>query len=119
MRTRRWSWRRAPRWRRSSRSRPRRRPTRCSSGSAWTASRAGVPERWGFRGSGRAWMLTRDVRRPRGRVHQVDYYRALVHGIGLDAPAAAPRLAPRPATLERADRLLRGAGIASGATLVG
>ena len=42
-----------------------------SFGSAWIASRAGIPERWGYRAGGRGWMLTRGVGRPAGRVHQV------------------------------------------------
>jgi heptosyltransferase-2 len=90
-----------------------------SLGSAWTASRAGIGERWGFRADWRGWMLTRGVRRPRGRVHQTDYYLSLVRGLGIDAPAAAPGMAPRARTLEQADRLLGGAGVAPGARLVG
>jgi heptosyltransferase-2 len=90
-----------------------------SFGSAWTASRTGIDERWGFRAGGRGWMLTRGVRRPRGRVHHVDYYLALVRGLGLDAPPAAPRVVARPETLERADRLLRDAGVVAGTRLVG
>ena len=90
-----------------------------SLGSAWTAGRAGIEERWGFRASGRGWMLTRGVRRPRGRVHHVEYYLTLVRGLGMDAPAAVPRVVPRPRTLERADRLLREAGLTPGARLVG
>jgi len=31
---------------------------------AWTASRAGIPERWGYQASGRALLLTRTVGRP-------------------------------------------------------
>jgi heptosyltransferase-2 len=90
-----------------------------SSGSAWTASRAGIHERWGFRANLRGWMLTRGVRRPRGRVHHVEYYLSLVRGLGMDAPAARPRVTPRTATLEQADRALRDAGVAAGTRLVG
>src|SRR5690242_5357287 len=59
-----------------------------SFGSAWTAGRAGIDERWGFGANWRGWMLTRGVRRPRGRVHQVEYYLSLVRGLGIDAPPA-------------------------------
>ena len=50
--------------------------------SAWTARRAGIPERWGFPGNLRGFLLTRAVARPRERVHQSAYYAALVRGLG-------------------------------------
>ena len=92
--------------------------------SAWRASRAGIPERWGYRAGGRGWLLTRGVRRPRGRVHQIEYYRALVAGLGIDATPPGggrdiPRLAARPETIEKADALLRQHGAPDGAVLVG
>ena len=103
-----------------------------SFGSAWRASRSGAAERWGYTSGGRGWLLTRGVRRPRGRVHQVDYYLELVRGLGLPAPAGAadeaarprparpePAIVPRPATLARADALLAAAGVAAGQTIVG
>jgi heptosyltransferase II len=93
-----------------------------SFGSAWLASRSGAAERWGYRAGGRGWMLTRGVTRPRGHVHQVQYYLELVRGLGIDVPAAAdqrPRVAARPATLGKADALLAAAGVAHGGTLVG
>jgi len=95
-----------------------------SFGSAWRASRSGAAERWGYKAGGRGWLLTRGVRRPRGRVHQVEYYLELVRGLGLAEPAAAageatPRINPRPATLARADALLASAGLAAGQTIVG
>lgn len=90
-----------------------------SLGTAWMASRAGIPERWGFRAGGRGWLLTRPIRRPRGRVHHVDYYLSLVRGLGSDAPGGVPRLAPRPRSLEQAEALLRDAGAPAGARLVG
>ena len=90
-----------------------------SFGSAWNASRAGIAERWGFRASGRGWMLTRGVRRPRGRVHQIEYYLALVRGLGVDAPSALPRLIARADSLGQAEALLRRHGAADAAPLVG
>src|SRR4051812_46243798 len=93
--------------------------------SAWRASRAGIPERWGYRAGGRGWMLTRGVYRPRGRVHHVEYYRSLVRGLGIppeggsDKVEHGPRIAARPETLARADALLRERGAPAGATLVG
>jgi heptosyltransferase-2 len=90
-----------------------------SFGSAWTASRAGIAERWGYRAGGRGWMLTRGVRRPRGRVHHVEYYLSLVRGLGLETAGTAPRLAARPRTVEQAGALLRGRGVPDAARLVG
>lgn len=87
--------------------------------SAWSANRSGIRQRWGYRGSGRSWLLTRAVRPPRGPVHQARYYLELVRALGIDAPDDVPRLRPRPATLERADALLRDAGIPAGAHMVG
>ncbi|MGH9314640.1 MAG: glycosyltransferase family 9 protein, partial [Vicinamibacterales bacterium] len=46
-----------------------------SFGSAWVARRARIPQRWGYRASLRGPLLTRAVGRPRGRVHQAEYYR--------------------------------------------
>jgi ADP-heptose:LPS heptosyltransferase len=52
-----------------------------SIGSAWVARRAGIPERWGYGAGVRRWLLTRSAPRPRGRVHQAEFYRALVRGL--------------------------------------
>jgi heptosyltransferase-2 len=64
-------------------------------------------------------MLTRGVRRPRGRVHQTEYYLSLVRGLGIETPPVPPRIVPRPATRAQADRLLDNAEVAPGARLVG
>jgi heptosyltransferase-2 len=86
-----------------------------SFGSAWVAKRAGIGERWGYRASGRGLLLTRGVSRPRGRVHQVEYYAALARGLGFDAPEGErPSLSASAASLERADRLLASAPAGSG-----
>jgi heptosyltransferase-2 len=93
-----------------------------SFGSAWLARRSGAPERWGYRAAGRGWLLTRGVPRPRGRVHQVQYYLDLARGLGLQVPAeqdARPRIDPRPATLTQADARLSAAGLSSGQPIVG
>jgi len=59
--------------------------------SAWTARRAGIPERWGYNAQGRGAFLTRRVRRPAGLPHQADYYLTLTAALGLPA---VPRVAP-------------------------
>ena len=93
-----------------------------SFGSAWVARRSAIPERWGYRASGRGLLLTRAVPRPKGAVHQIEYYLALVRGLGIDAPDLAnarPQMTPSPAARARADALLAAAGVEPGATIVG
>jgi heptosyltransferase-2 len=90
-----------------------------SFGSAWNSRRSGIGERWGYRASGRRWLLTRSVPRPRGVVHQTAYYSSLVRGLGIDVQDEVPRLAARPATLARADAVLTRAGVRAGEQLIG
>jgi heptosyltransferase-2 len=80
--------------------------------SALTARRAGIAERWGYGGLRRI-LLTRAVARPRGRLHQSDYYRELVKGLGIPPTVSEPSIVPRPATLARADALLASHGISA------
>jgi heptosyltransferase-2 len=65
--------------------------------SALIVSRAGIPERWGYRTQWRGPLLTRAIDRAPADVHQVEYYQQLVHALGfpngpvdpmLDVPAA-------------------------------
>jgi heptosyltransferase-2 len=90
-----------------------------SFGSAWTARRAGIAERWGFASSGRGWLLTRRVARPKQKVHQVEYYRALVQGLGIEVPDESPRIAVTAPTRASTETLLRNAGVAADDRLVG
>ncbi len=88
--------------------------------SAWVARHAGIAERWGYAAGVRGPLLTRAVRRPRQRkLHQSEYYRTLVGGLGIDVPEELPSVRPRAATLERADAMLAREGIAGAAPLVG
>ena len=64
--------------------------------SAWSAYRASIPERWGYAAAGRRPLLTRSVRRPRGRIHQSEYYLALVEGLGFTRGTASPHVAVEP-----------------------
>jgi heptosyltransferase II len=59
---------------------------------AIVAWRAGIAQRWGYRHQGRGVLLTRAVAKPRGAVHQVDYYRRLVSALGIANGAREPRL---------------------------
>jgi heptosyltransferase II len=90
-----------------------------SFGSAWVARRANIAERWGYAGSARSILLTRAVARPRGKVHQVEYYRHLVHGFGVESIDAPPRLAVTARTARTTDGLLRDAKVTGEERLVG
>jgi heptosyltransferase-2 len=59
---------------------------------ALNASRAGIPERWGYRTSFRASLLTRAIR-PRPGLHQAEYYQQLVRALGFANGPIEPRLA--------------------------
>jgi heptosyltransferase-2 len=93
-----------------------------SFGSAWIARRAGIPERWGYAAAGRGMLLTRAVRRLRGRTHQSIYYLNLVRGLGLAVPGDSgerPRIHLGAATRARAATLLDAHGIKESTTIVG
>jgi heptosyltransferase-2 len=89
-----------------------------SLGSAWTAWRAGIPERWGYATSARRVLLTRVAPRAPKRIHQVEYYRALAAGLGMpegdEAAGAAPGIAPSDRAREAAAALFDDAGIPPG-----
>ena len=91
--------------------------------SAWVARLAGVRERWGYRSSGRGWLLTRGAARPRrssGPLHHIEYFRELVRALGFDpGQDAIPQLKARPSTLEKADALLERSGLMTGERVVG
>jgi heptosyltransferase-2 len=59
--------------------------------SAFTAWRAGIPERWGYRADGRALLLTHAIPRP-AAVHQAVYYQRLVVSLGIPSGRLEPRL---------------------------
>lgn len=86
---------------------------------AWSAKRAGIAERWGYAAYARRWLLTRAVHRPRGRMHQTQYYLTLVRALGIQADEEAVRIEAAPRSLEQADAILRAAGVESGRTIVG
>ena len=87
--------------------------------SAWTARRAGIPHRWGYAAGFRTPLLTRAVRRGRGRVHQSVYYNELVGGLGMPAGDWLPHVRVSGPTASRAATLLEESGVPPGATVVG
>jgi len=86
---------------------------------AWAARRAGIRERWGYRAGGRGPLLTRAVPRPRGRLHQSDYYRRLVQALGFEAPEILPRVTITDETSQRVVALLERSEIDRSQPLVG
>ena len=83
---------------------------------AWTARRAGIPERWGFAGNMRTPLLTKRVPLPRTVIHQSTYYLELVRGVGIAAEERSPTIEITPRTAARAAKLLEAAGVAATAS---
>lgn len=90
-----------------------------SFGSAWAARSAAIPERWGYRRDFRGALLTRKVGPPKGRVHQAEYYRRLVSGLGLGLDDGPPFVGVANGTRKKARELLERAGWQPSRPLVG
>jgi heptosyltransferase-2 len=84
---------------------------------ALLVSRAGIPERWGYRAGWRGRLLTRAIPRPSG-VHQVASYQHLVDALGFPNGAAEPRVRVPQVAKDAASRLLIEAGWDGRAPLV-
>jgi heptosyltransferase-2 len=78
--------------------------------SAWLVRRAGVAERWGYAADARRPLLTRAVRRPRGRRHQGEYYQHLVRALGAPSGPPAPSIDVPAAVLDAARDVLASHG---------
>src|SRR5262245_48788808 len=85
--------------------------------SALVASRAGIPERWGYRTAFRGRLLTRAIPRG-GPMHQAEYYQRLVRERGVPSGPLEPRITVPDAARAAGDRLLAGAGWDGKAPLV-
>jgi heptosyltransferase-2 len=87
--------------------------------SAWMLKRAGVKERWGYSTDFRRLLLTRAVRKPRGRVSYPEYYSHLVRQLGVDTGPLTAQLSVPDATRAAALEFLRQRGWQPGQLLVG
>src|SRR4051812_23701342 len=76
---------------------------------ALLVSRAGIPERWGYRGGWRGRLLTRAIPRSAG-LHQVEFYRHLVRALGFPNGANVPRVVVPDAAQAAATQLLTASG---------
>jgi heptosyltransferase-2 len=84
---------------------------------ALIASRAHVPERWGYATNWRGRLLTRAVPRVSG-LHQVEYYQRLVEALGFPNGPREPRVVVPAAARESGRALLAESGFAGSAPLV-
>ena len=78
--------------------------------SAWLVQRARIAERWGYAADVRRPLLSRAVPRPTIRVHQAEYYRRLVKGLGIENGSLDPEIVVPGHSIERAGEILRVAG---------
>jgi heptosyltransferase-2 len=78
--------------------------------SAWLVRGAAIPERWGYATDMRQRLLSRAVSRPAIRVHQAEYYRRLIKGLGFENGPVDPQLVVPSRAVEQARAALRAAG---------
>jgi lipopolysaccharide heptosyltransferase II len=79
-----------------------------SYGAARIASKAEIPERWGYAADMRGGMLTRAIAKPDGELHQRAYYQRLTRALGI---AEGPPYASIHPDGGRARQLLRDVGL--------
>lgn len=80
--------------------------------SAWLFWRADIPRRYGFATDGRGWLLTdpQSCTADTRRLHQADYYLALLAGLGVTAPRDWQPLAPAAAERDAVSARLTAGG---------
>lgn len=87
--------------------------------SAWVLKKAGVKERWGYATDFRRPLLTRAVRKPRGRVSFPEYYSHLVRQLGIETGPLTAHMKVPDATRAAALEFLQQRGWQPGQPLVG
>jgi heptosyltransferase-2 len=87
--------------------------------SAWMLKKAGVKERWGYRTDFRGPLLTRAIRKPKGRVSFPEYYSNLIRQLGIETGPLTTQLKLPAATSAAARALLEERGWQPGQPLVG
>jgi heptosyltransferase-2 len=75
--------------------------------SAWLVKRASVAQRWGYTADFRRMLLTHAVARPRGSLHQAEYYQRLVRGLGIETGPLEPSITTPPDAITAARTLLK------------
>lgn len=85
---------------------------------AWLAWRAGIAERWGYRGEARSPLLTHAVVRPEWPYRQVDYYQRLVQALGFTSGPGIPQFGVPAAIVDAARDRLRSRGHDAGDRVV-
>ena len=78
--------------------------------SALMLARARVKARWGYRADWRGMLLTKAVRRPKGRVHAGEYYSHLVRELGVETGPLTPQVSVPARARESAAALLADLG---------
>jgi heptosyltransferase-2 len=78
--------------------------------SAWLVKSAGIRERWGYAADLRDRLLSRAVPRPAIRVHQSEYYRRLMKGLGIENGSLEPQLVVSTHNMTAARQLLGAKG---------
>jgi heptosyltransferase-2 len=87
--------------------------------SAWLLKRAGVRERWGYRSDFRGPLLTRAIRRPKGKVSFPHYYSNLVRQLGVETGPLTAKLELPPSVIATGQKLLDQRGWEPGQPLIG
>jgi heptosyltransferase-2 len=80
--------------------------------SAWLVYRAGIPRRIGYRGDGRALLLSHSLRRPARAEHQLRDYDRLLRSIDVEPSLSPPSLSIADRSADAARQALTEAGVA-------
>lgn len=87
--------------------------------SAWCFWLGHIPERLGYAGNWRSWLLTDKMEPPENHLHQVEFYKYLLQPLGIPLSETAPRLTFLDAEKAAARQLLLQKGYRQGQPLFG